>query len=112
MQVGVEERGAVVVVRIEGSIDGLTGPELQTVLDAQVTAGRHHIVADFAAVDYTSSAGLRVVLGTVKNARAAGGDFRLAAVGDGVRRVLELAGFLGIVKTFADVDAAVASFAA
>lgn len=112
MQVAVEQRDTVLVVRIEGSIDGLTGPELQATLDGQIAEGHHHIVADFTRVDYTSSAGLRVLLGTVKSSRAAGGDLRLAAVRDEVRRVLELAGFLGILKTFADVDAAVASFAA
>lgn len=110
MQVAVDPRGTVIVVRVEGSIDGLTGPELQTVLDQQIASGQHRLVADFGQVDYTSSAGLRVLLGTVKSTRAAGGDLRLAAVRDGVRRVLEMAGFMGILKTFPDVDAAVASF--
>lgn len=112
MQVAVDTRGTVIVVQVDGSIDGLTGPELQAVLDAQIAAGHHCLVADFGKVDYTSSAGLRVLLGTVKGARAAGGDLRLAAVRDDVRRVLELAGFLGILKTFPDVEAAVRSFAA
>ena len=43
-------------------------------------------------------------------ARSRGGDVRLAAVRDNVRKVLELSGFTSILKLFPDVDAAVASF--
>lgn len=111
MEVSVEHRGEVAVVSVSGSIDGLTSPELQRCLDAEIGAGHTRLVADFAAVDYTSSAGLRVLLGGLKDARGKGGDFRLAAVPAPVGRVLDLAGFLGIIKSFPDVDAAVASFA-
>jgi anti-sigma B factor antagonist len=111
MQVDVEQRDDVLVVRVTGSIDGLTSPDLQRALDEQVAAGQTRIVAAFDQVNYTSSAGLRVLLGTVKAVRARSGDFRLAGVRDDVRRVLELSGFLTIIKVFPDVEAAVASFA-
>jgi len=46
----------------------------------------------------------------VKEARQRGGDLRLAAVQPDVRRVLDLAGFSGILKLYANVEEAVASF--
>lgn len=110
MQVVTEHVGSVLIVRVTGSIDGLSAPELMAAIDAQIAAGQQRIVADFGGVDYTSSAGLRVLLGSVKAVRAKGGDFRMAAVRDDVRKVLDLSGFLNIIKVFADVDAAVASF--
>jgi anti-sigma B factor antagonist len=61
-------------------------------------------------VEYTSSAGLRALLATVKEARIKGGDLRLASVGGSVHRVLELSGFTSILKLYGDVDAAVASY--
>ena len=112
MQVDVEQRGAVLVVRVAGSIDGLTSADLQRAFDEQLSAGHTRVVAAFDDVDYTSSAGLRVLLSVVKETRARAGDFRLTGVRDDVRRVLEMAGFLSIIKVFPDVDAAVASFAA
>jgi len=61
-------------------------------------------------VDYTSSAGLRVLLGAIKETRAQSGDIRLAGIQPDVQKVLNLSGFTNILKVFDDVDAAVASF--
>ena len=104
------DRGHVTVLRIAGSVDGATAPALVAAFRGAVTEGRVRIVGDFAAVDYTSSAGLRALLETVKETRQRGGDLRLASVQPDVRRVLDLAGFTGILKLFADVEEAVASF--
>jgi anti-anti-sigma factor len=57
-----------------------------------------------------SSAGLRALLATLKEARHQRGDFRLAAVQDNVRQVLEMSGFTGIFQVFPTVEAAVTSF--
>lgn len=112
MQVTTEQRGNVLLVHVGGSVDGLTSGDLQRAMDEQFAAGHSRIVADLTGVDYTSSAGLRVLLGTLKEARGRGGDLRLAGLRDEVRRVLDLSGFLSILKTFPDAEAAVASFAA
>jgi anti-sigma B factor antagonist len=110
METSVEQRGNVTTVHITGRVDGLTADALQQVLTSQVAAGHHDLVADFGGVDYTSSAGLRVLLGTVKQARSRGGDLRLAGPRPEVRNVLELSGFTGILKVFDTVEDAVASF--
>jgi anti-anti-sigma factor len=112
MQIEVERRGQVTVAGVNGNVDGLTSAELSRVLGDEVAGGGHQMVVSLAGVDYTSSAGLRVLLGVVKDARSRGGDVRLAAVRDNVRKVLELSGFTSILKLFPDVDAAVASFGA
>ena len=110
METSVEQRGGVVTVHIAGSVDGLTAEPLQQVFAHELEAGHHHLVADFVAVDYTSSAGLRVLLATVKQARSGGGDLRLAGTNPDVKKVLDLSGFTGILKLFGTVDDAVASF--
>lgn len=112
MDVKTEQRGQVVVVSVVGSLDALTAPELGEALQGQIRAGQTNLVADLAGVDYTSSAGLRVLLGAVKDTRASGGDLRLAAVQADVNKVLKLAGFTSIVKLFPEVEQAVASFSA
>ena len=110
MEVSVEHRGDVALVRIAGSVDGLTAEGLQSSLSAQITGGAIRIVGDLSGVDYTSSAGLRALLATLKATRQLGGDFRLAAVQPAVLRVLEMSGFTSILKHYPDVDAAVDSF--
>lgn len=110
MDVTVENRGAVSVMAVAGSIDALTAPKLSEVFEEQVQTGNVNLVADLSGVDYTSSAGLRALLGTMKGARSGGGDLRLAGVRTEVHRVLEMSGFTTILKYFDTVDQAVASF--
>lgn len=110
MEVAVSVHGEVVVVSVSGSIDALTASELSDRLGAELEAGRTSMVGDLEEVDYTSSAGLRVLLAAMKDARQRGGDFRLARVRDPVLRVLDLSGFTSILKVFDDLDEAVRSF--
>lgn len=110
MEVTFRDVDQVTVVSITGSVDGLTAEGLLGELGAQVRNGRTRLVADFTNVDYTSSAGLRALLSTTKEARQRGGDFRLAGVRAEVHRVLELSGFTSIMKLYVDVDAAIASY--
>jgi len=112
MKIEIESREPATVVVIEGSIDGLTAETLLSTLQGQVEAGSTRLVVDFSGVDYTSSAGLRALLATVKEARRRGGDLRLARIRPNVRKVLELSGFTSILKVYDEVDAAVESFGA
>ncbi|MEP6620590.1 MAG: STAS domain-containing protein [bacterium] len=110
LEISVERRAAATVVRIAGSVDGITADALLSALQEQLDAGHVHLVGDLVEVGYTSSAGLRSLLATVKLARQKGGDFRLAGATPAVHRVLELSGFTTILKMYAEVDDAVASF--
>jgi len=110
VELSVKPVGDVTVVEIRGSVDGLTADKLLHTLTEQVQSGRVRLVADCAALDYTSSAGLRALLGTVKQARQKGGDLRLAAVRPPVLKVLELSGFTSILKYYPDVKEATDSF--
>lgn len=111
MQISNRDTNGVVVVCPVGSIDATTAAELSSHIDGLVSNGSTRLVADLAGVDYTSSAGLRVLLGAAKATRAKAGDIRLAAVRADVLKVLTLSGFTSILQLFDDVDAAVASFA-
>ena len=110
MNVTIDTRGDVAVVSVAGSIDAMTSPQLSEALDGQLQAGHVNIVADLGEVDYTSSAGLRSMLASLKESRRQGGDFRLAAIQPGVFRVLEMSGFTTILKHYTTVAEAVDSF--
>lgn len=111
MNIDTQDRDLALVVTITGNVDGLTAETLLATLLAHIEAGHTRLVADVSGVEYTSSAGLRALLGTVKDARRRGGDLRLAAVRPNVRKVLELSGFTSILKLYDDVEAAVDSYA-
>lgn len=110
MDIQTKEAGSATVAAISGSVDGMTAGPLMERLGEEVKAGRTRLVLDFAGVDYVSSAGLRALLATMKEARQRGGDVRLAGVRPEVARVLELSGFTHLLKLFPDAASAAASF--
>ncbi len=110
MEISFDHHGHVTVAAIAGSLDALTAPQLIEALNQIIAEGHNRLVADMSRVDYTSSAGLRALLGALKEARTQGGDLRLAGAQESVKKVLELSGFTSILKFFPDAAAAVASF--
>jgi anti-sigma B factor antagonist len=112
MQISIAQQDGVTVVAVAGSLDALTADTLAAALQEQVLAGRTRLVAALGALEYTSSAGLRALLATLKDARRQGGDLRLAGAQERVHRVLALSGFTSILKCFPDVPSAVASYPA
>ena len=112
MQISIAQQDGVTVVAVTGSLDALTADSLTETLQAQVRAGHTRLVAALAELEYTSSAGLRVLLATLKDARQQGGDLRLAGAQERVLRVLALSGFTSILKCYPDVPSAVASWPA
>ena len=98
------------VVNVKGHVDALTAPELSKVLLGQITAGHANLVVNLIGVEFMSSAGLRTLLGAVKEARSHGGDLRIASTNPGIDKVLKMSGFHNIAKVFASQDEAVSSF--
>ena len=95
-----EERG-VTVVAVTGNLDSNTSPQAQQALEGILAGGARKMVVDFTALDYISSAGLRVLLGTAKRLDGAGGALRLFGLNQTVREVFEISGFSTILGVFA-----------
>lgn len=112
MEITITERDTITVVTIKGSVDSLNAEQLTSAFAEPIKQGRVLLVADFGAVTYTSSAGLRSLLATVKDCRRHGGDLRIAALQPQVERVLSISGFTSIIKVFADREVAIDSFKA
>ena len=111
MQIHEDRQNGVVVVAPAGRVDSTSSAALEQHLLGLVHAGERRIVVDFAGVDYISSAGLRVMLALAKKTREMHGALALSALGDSVREVFGLAGFLPLFAIEASRDAAVARVA-
>jgi anti-anti-sigma factor len=112
MNITLSQKSGTTVIQIAGSLDALTSDEAQTFFDKQISSTQKSLVIDLSQVDYLSSAGLRVLISALKNARQRGGDLYLAGLQDNVRQVLNLAGFTSIFKIFSTVEEALAAFPA
>jgi len=110
MEIQSKQMNDVTILSLNGSIDAMTAPKITEYIQGLVAQGHTKLVADFSGVDYTSSAGLRVLLGAIKETRSQGGDLRLVGVQPDVLKVLNLSGFTNILKMFTDPDLAIASY--
>ncbi|WP_431285321.1 STAS domain-containing protein [Humitalea sp. 24SJ18S-53] len=107
MQIAESTSGAVTIAAIEGRLDTATAAAAEERLAALVAAGP--LVVDLAAVRYVSSAGLRVLLKTAKQAQAAGTRFAVCALQPAVLEVFEISGFDRIIDAFPTQAEAVAA---
>jgi anti-anti-sigma factor len=99
MDILVEQQSEALIFAIQGRLDGSTAPELQEQLMSHLAAAPV-IVLDCAALDYISSAGLRVLLLATKERKKAKRPFGLCNLQDEVREVFKMSGFISIIDTF------------
>lgn len=93
MEVSTRTVQDVTIIAFNGNLDSNTSPVAQQALDGVLAGGARKLVVDFTALDYVSSAGLRVLLGAAKKLRGPGGALRLFGLNDTVREVFEISGF-------------------
>ena len=95
MEVTKERDGNRLTVKVEGKIDTLTAPELEAAIDGGLE-GVDRLVFDFAKLDYTSSAGLRVLLRAQQTMDGKDGEMTVRNVNDMVMEIFEETGFTNI----------------
>ena len=110
MDISNESIGGVAVVSIRGNLDTNTAPQAQQHLDSLLSGGDDRILVDFEALDYISSAGLRVLLATAKKLRGSGGALRLCALNETVTEIFEISGFSTIFSLFDSREKALEGF--
>ena len=100
MEIATRTHNDITLVAVAGSLDSNTSPQAQQALDGILANGARKIVIDFSAVDYISSAGLRVMLAMAKRL-SGGGALRLFGLNETVREVFDISGFSTILAVFA-----------
>jgi anti-anti-sigma factor len=80
------------VVMICGRLDALTGPDHERHLLHLIENGITRLILDLTALDYISSAGLRVFLTVLKTLERCEGKLCLAGAGTNVTSVLTMSG--------------------
>lgn len=100
MEISVKTTNEVKVIHLQGILDHRTSPEAQEHLNELIGEDARKIIVDFTALDFISSAGLRVLLTTAKQLKPLGGEIRVCNLNDIVREVFEISGFVSIIKVF------------
>ena len=86
--------GTATTLKIIGRLDTTTAPELEAAIDA-CAAGITDLVLDCTALEYVSSAGLRVILKAQKRMNTQG-NMKLTHVNETIMEVFDITGFADI----------------
>ena len=86
--------GAVVTLKIVGRLDTSTAPALEGAIDG-CTTDIKELILDCSALEYISSAGLRVILKAQKQMNVQG-SMKLTGVNETIMEVFDITGFADI----------------
>ena len=107
MQVNIKRlEGQVAVVIPEGRLDLASASEFKQALNDAVNAGDRILVVDLSKVPFVDSSGLGALISGMKATRLAGGDLRIAQVGEQARLILELTTLDKVMKLYSTVEEA------
>ena len=107
MQVSIDRhQGQAAVITPEGRLDLASASEFKQILTDAVEAGDRILVVDLSNVPFVDSSGLGALISGMKATRLAGGDLRIAEVGDQARLILELTSLDKVMKIYPTVEEA------
>jgi anti-anti-sigma factor len=97
IQVSEETRSGWLVLSVRGRADAETADALEAALSAAVE--KHpKVAADFSALDYVSSAGLRAVIQAARAAEIRHVDFAVCSLSANVKKVFDMSGLHHILR--------------
>ena len=108
MTIALESAANAQIVALQGQINSANAATTEAEVLALVASGQKNLVIDFAALDYISSAGLRLVLVLAKRLKQERGRLVLCAMQPHVHEVFDISGFLAILDVQATRQEALA----
>ena len=93
MRVEEKNRNEKLMLYVSGRVDAATASELEQFISDRIE-GLEELVLDFKGVEYISSAGLRVLLGTYKAMEDQKGKLIIRGINKEVEDILYITGFL------------------
>lgn len=110
MKIETRESQDIQIVAFEGNLDTNTSPEAESKINELIDAGKQKLLVNFEQLNFISSAGLRVLLATVKKLNASGGELRICSLNPTVQEVFDISGFVTILSVKSTEEEALLSF--
>lgn len=110
MTIVTESTETATIVSLQGQLNSTNAVATEAQVLTLVDAGARHLLLDFSALEYISSAGLRMVLVLAKRLKQESGLLVLCGMRPHVREVFDVSGFLAILNLEPDREAALKRF--
>lgn len=106
MEIQQETKNNANIISLKGRLDASTANTLEEVLEPHSQKEKTIVIVNCEALEYISSAGLRVLLAAAKSFKKNHSRIALSALNPNVKQVFEISGFTSIFHIYDNTDAA------
>ena len=96
MKATIEEKDGKWIATLEGELDTAAAQEVEETLRPLQESNGRDVIIECGKLEYIASSGLRILLGILKSAKAAGSKVVLRQVNEDIKNVFKLTGFINI----------------
>lgn len=100
MEAQVEEKGEIIIIRVQGRLDAASSPQLEKQINSIIETGHFKLILNFSGVEYLSSAGMRLMLSISKKLKHLEGKVVACNINDEVMSVIKMAGFQHVLEIY------------
>jgi anti-sigma B factor antagonist/stage II sporulation protein AA (anti-sigma F factor antagonist) len=104
MEITQKEENGIVSISIEGRLDADSSPEAEKVVKEAIEGETDRVLFNLSALEYLSSAGLRVLLSAAKEMRRRDGKIVLCSLNEFVKEIFEVSGFQSLIPIADSVE--------
>ena len=110
MTIATKDQGEIKIIYIPGQLDTNTSPDVQQQLELIIQEGSQKLLVNLEDLSYISSAGLRMLLVTVKHLKSSGGKFRICCLNEMAQEAFYVSGFNNILDVYSTEEEALKNF--
>jgi anti-anti-sigma factor len=107
MEISQKEENGIVFIAIKGRLDADSSPEAEKVVKDILKGQTNRILFDLGALEYLSSAGLRILLSAAKEMRRREGKIVLCDLNEFVKEIFEVSGFQSLIPIAESVESGI-----
>jgi len=104
MEIKQKEENGIVSIAIKGRLDADSSPEAEKVVKKALEGQVTRVLFNLGALEYLSSAGLRVLLSAAKEIRRREGKIVLCSLNEFVKEIFEVSGFQSLIPITDSVE--------
>jgi anti-anti-sigma factor len=107
MEINQKQESGIVYITIKGRLDADSATEAERTVNDALGEDANKLLFDLGALDYLSSAGLRVLLSAAKEIRRRDGKIVLCSLTEFVKEIFEVSGFEALIPIENSVDSGI-----
>lgn len=110
MEIITKKQQQILIITLNGRLDSLTSDDVQSTIEGLFEENNKHVLIDFSELIYISSAGVRVLIKVVKQAKNNSGRLAFCSLAPKVESVISILGLVQIFPIYKDREDAIENY--